>query len=241
MTSAATGLRLAGLATLSLALAVPGASRASAQAPQLPGGVQAPQPTVPEIFTLMGQFVRIAYNNQGFVTLGYRMAQESVGEEWALLEIGVTLRGSAKDRTLTREHLHVKTPDGTLIPLATQKEYAEAGSLRALNMRARTVRDSINYFPVEAHRPCAIQFFANLGQPGPQLAYDKVELSTSRGCLGRVFFRIPGGIKVGQHWLIVNFGDSEVQVPFRILTKEEEKEFKKSWEDIKKAHEESLK
>jgi hypothetical protein len=32
-----------------------------------------------------------------------------------------------------------------------------------------------------------------------------------------------------------------VQVPFRILTKEEAKAFSKSWQDLKKAHEESLK
>ena len=203
--------------------------------------VTPPKPTVPEIFTLMGQYVRIAYNNQGFATLGYRMAQDSAGEEWMLLEIGLTMRGSAENFTLKREHLSVKTPDGTVIPLATQKEYAEAGYLRALNTRARVVRDSINYFPVEASRACAIQFYANLGQAGPQIAYDQVELSSNRGCVGRVYFHIPGGIKVGQHWLNVNFGESEVQVPFRILTKEEAKQFQKSWEDIKKAHEESYK
>jgi hypothetical protein len=60
--------------------------------------------------------------------------------------------------------------------------------------------------------------------------------------VGRLYFNVPGGIKVGQHWLHVNFGESgEVQVPFRILTKEEEKQFKESWQDIKKAHEESYK
>ena len=208
---------------------------------QLPAGVEAPKPTVPEIFTLMGQYVRIAYNNTGFATLGYRMAQESVGEEWVLLEVGLTMRGSAKDVTLKRGDLSIKTPDGSIIGLATQKQYAEAGYLRALNMRTRVARDSINYFPVEATRACAIQFFANLGQPGPQLAYDQVELSSNRGCLGRLYFHVPGGIKVGQHWLNVNFGESEVQVPFRILTKEEAKQFEKSWEDIKKAHEATLK
>ena len=108
-------------------------------------------------------------------------------------------------------------------------------------MRTRVVRDSINYFPVDATRACAIQFFANLGQPGPQLAYDQVELSSNRGCLGRLYFHVPGGIKVGQHWLNVNFGESEVQVPFRILTKEEAKQFEKSWQDIKKAHDATLK
>jgi hypothetical protein len=94
---------------------------------------------------------------------------------------------------------------------------------------------------VEASRACAIAFFANVGDPGRQLAYDEVELSSTRGCVGRLYFHVPGGIKYGQHWLLVNFGGSEVQVPFRILTKEEEKEFKKSWQDLKKQHEESYK
>ena len=200
-----------------------------------------PIPTVPEIFTLMGQFVRVAYNNQGFVTLGYRMTQESIGEEWAMLEVGLTMRRPAKNFTLKRRDLSIKTPDGTVIPLATQKEYGEAGYLRALNMRSKVVRDSINYFPVDASRGCTLQFFANLGGAGPQLAYDQVELSMDRGCVGRLYFHVPGGIKVGQHWLIVNFGESTVEVPFRTLTKEEAKQFEKSWQDIKKAHEESLK
>ena len=34
----------------------------------------APQPTVPEIFTLTGAFVRVAYNNEGYVILGYQVA-----------------------------------------------------------------------------------------------------------------------------------------------------------------------
>jgi hypothetical protein len=46
---------------------------------------------------------------------------------------------------------------------------------------------------------------------------------------------------VGQYWLNVSFGESVVQVPFRLLTKEEAKEFEDSWEDIKKAHEDAMK
>lgn len=194
-----------------------------------------PQPTVPEVFTLMGQYVRVAYNNRGFATLGYRVAQQSVGEEWMLLEVGLTIRGG-KDYTLKREHLSIKTPDGSTIGLATQREFAEAGYLPALNMRAKVVRDSINYFPATVGRACALNFFVNPGQGGRAISFDQVELSQQRACVGRLYFKVPGGIKVGQHWLIVNYGDSEVQVPFRILTKEEEKEFSKSWEDIKKAH-----
>jgi hypothetical protein len=222
----------AAAATLAYVLVAGFGAPAAAQ-PQ----VTAPKPTVPEVFTLMGQYVRVAYNTQGFVTLGYRAAQNSVGEEWLLLDVGLTMRAPSKDFTLKREHLSLKTPDGSAIPLASQKEYADAGYLRALNGRAKVQRDTINYFPVEASRACAIGFFSNPGQSGSKLALEQVELSKERACMGRLFFHVPGGIKVGQHWLNVNFGESEVQVPFRILTKEEAKEFSKSWEDIKKAHE----
>ena len=47
--------------------------------------IKKPEPTVPEIFTLTGEFVRIAYNNEGYVTLGYRVANDSVAEDWMLL------------------------------------------------------------------------------------------------------------------------------------------------------------
>jgi hypothetical protein len=216
------------------ALLTGAASIAGAQTPV------APQPTVPEIFTLMGQFVRVAYNSEGFVTVGYRAAQQSVGDKWILLQVGLTVRKPTKDYVLKREHLSIKTPDGTQIGLATQEEYGKA-DLRALNMRTKAIRDSINYFPVDASRGCAVQFFAELGTPGPRLAFDEVELSAERACVGRLYFNVPEGIKVGQHWLNVKFAASEVQVPFRILTKEEEKEFSKTWQDLKKTHEESYK
>jgi hypothetical protein len=202
--------------------------------------VTAPEPTVPQVFTLMGQYVRVAYNNQGYATLGYRVAQQSIGEDWLLLEVGLTVRSGQKNYTLRRENLTLKVPDGSMVPLATQEEYSKA-NLRHLDMRERVVRDPINYFPIDASRACPLQFFASLDQRGPRLSYDEVELSQDRGCVGRLFFKVPGGIKVGQHWLYVKFADSEVQVPFRILTKDEAKQFEKSWQDIKEAHEERYK
>ena len=200
--------------------------------------VTPPQPTVPEIFTLMGQFVRVAYNQNGFVILGYRAAQDSVGDEWLLLEVGMTVRAPTPSLLLTRDALSLRTPDGRNIPLASQTEYAKA-DLRALNAHAKAVRDVINYFPVEATRPCTLQFFSEAGGRGPQISHDRVELSSDRACLGRLYFHVPGGIQVGQHWLDVQFGESEVQVPFRILTKDEEKQFRKSWQEIKKSHDAS--
>ena len=199
---------------------------------------KAPVPTVPEIFTLMGQYVRVAYNNEGYVTLGYRTANASVGNEWMLLEIGLTVRKGVSTSVLKRDAFSLKTPDGTTLPLATQQEYSK-GELQGLRTFANNVRDSISYFPGDVARRCAVSFFTDPDRRG--LSYDQVELNSMSGCLGRIYFHVPGGIKTGQHWLNVKFAESEVQVPFRILTKEEAKEFSKTWEDIKEEHDEATK
>jgi hypothetical protein len=199
---------------------------------------KAPEPTVPEVFTLMGQFVRVAYNNEGYVTLGYRTANASVGNEWMLLEIGLTVRDGAETEVLKRDAFSLETPDKTTIPLATQQEY-RTGELRGMQTLANHSRDTISYFPGGISRRCAISFFSDPDKKN--LTFDQVELNSQSGCLGRIYFHIPGGIKTGQHWLKVKFANGEVHVPFRILTKEEEKEFRKTWEDLKDEHDASTK
>jgi hypothetical protein len=193
--------------------------------------VPVPQPGVPELVTMEGRYVRISYNNEGFVTLGYRLANESVGQKWMLLEVGMTIRDNVPDYELTRAGLSLETPDGKTIALPSYSEYQDADT-RALTMRERVIRDSINYFPPKANKACSIQFF-----PDPQgglMPWDKVDLSDDRACLGRLFFPVPGGITYGQHFLNVQFAKTLVRVPFRILTKEEAKELDKHFKDIKK-------
>jgi hypothetical protein len=221
-------------AVMVVALLVTLAGGGAAFAQDQPLKVTPPQPTVPEVFTLMGQYVRMAYNNEGFATLGYVMAQEDIGKEWMLLSVGVTLRKPTEDYKLKREDLSITTPDGKKIPLATNDEYrSNAGAVNSLNRRAKVQKDSIDYFPLDATHPCALQFFADLGAAS-SFAYDWTELSWQRACVGRLFFRVPGGIQVGQHWLNIKFAGSELQVPFRTLTKDEAKQLSKSWKDLKK-------
>ena len=69
----------------------------------------------------------------------------------------------------------------------------------------------------------------------------RIELSDERGCLGRLYFPIPGGIAYGQHWLNVRFAKSLVRVPFRILTEDEEKMLSKNYKAIDKQIEEAFK
>jgi hypothetical protein len=204
---------------------------------QEPMKVQIPQPGVPQLMTMEGRYVRIAYNNEGFVTLGYKLANLSVGEKWMLLEVGFALRDGVPDYEMTREAISLETPDGQTIPLPGIAEYRQA-NLSALKQREKVQRDSIDYFPPNATRACAIQFFPDLDQRA--MPWNEVDLNDERACLGRLYFPVPGGITYGQHWLNVKFAKSVVRVPFRILTKEEDKLLDKNFKDIKKQVDEAF-
>jgi hypothetical protein len=218
---------------------------ASIGTPAVPAHAQAekpkvaiPQPGVPQVMTMEGRYVRAAYNNEGYAILGYQLANLSQGQEWMLIEFGIALRDGVPAYDLTRDKLSLETPDGKTLPLPTIEEY-RAVNLSALQMREKVQRDSINYFPPNAHQACRIGFFSDLDQRA--LPWDKVWLSDQRACLGRLFFHIPGGIQYGQHWLNVKFEQSLVRVPFRIFTKDEAKLLDKNYKDIEKQVEEAFK
>jgi hypothetical protein len=203
-----------------------------------PPTVKIPESGVSQVMTMEGKFVRAAYNNEGYVILGYQLVQRSVGEKWMLLEVGITLRDGVSDYKLTRDKLSLETPAGKTIPLPSQSEYME-GDLRSLEMREKVQRDSINYFPPMATRACRIGFFSEI--TNRTMAWDEVELSYTRACLGRLYFPIPEGIGYGQYWLNVQFEKSLIRVPFRVFTKEEEKTLSKHYKAISKQVEEAFK
>lgn len=191
--------------------------------------VKIPDAGVPQIGTIEGTFVRAAYNNEGYVILGYRAANESVGDEWLKLDTGMTVREKTPAYKLKRDAITLSTPDDAKLPLPPIEEYRKA-DLRALQGRTRMIRDSIDYFPPMASQSCRIGFFSNSGGP---MAWDEVELSSNRACLGEMYFKVPGGIKRGQYFLNVQFKDSLIRVPFRILTDEEEKMLEKNYKSIR--------
>jgi hypothetical protein len=230
-------VRLVALTLLSFVWMQPLGAAADGPMQQSPT-VKIPEPGVPQIMTLEGTWTRVAYNNEGYAIIGYRIVNLSIGEEWMLLEFGTTLRDGVDDYTLKRDALSLDTPDGKTVPLASVMEY-RAANLRALLNREKVQRDSINYFPPSASQGCRIGFFSELDSRA--MPYDQVELSDHRGCVGRLFFKVPGGITYGQYWLNVKFEKSLVRVPFRILTKDEEKLLSKNFSDIRKQVEAAFK
>lgn len=202
--------------------------RASAQAPT----VQIPNPGVPQVMTLEAKFVRVAYNNEAYVILGYQIANRTVGEEWIMLDVGLTLMEKVKDYTLTRDAVSLDTPDGHL-SLASISEYRQnEGKLQMLQNRMKVQRDSINYFPPWTHGVNRLGFFADLDSRA--MPWDQADVTNDRACMGQLYFHVPGGTTYGQYWLNVKFAQSVVRVPFRLFTAEEEKMLGKNFDEIKK-------
>jgi len=199
--------------------------------PQEKPVVQIPQAGVPQIITMEGKFVRASYNREGYVILGYQASNRSIGEEWMLLEVGMTILDNVPDQRMNRSAISLETPDGKTLPLPSISEQRGA-PVQAIQQRAKVQRDSINYFPTRASKACALLFFPDLSSRA--LPFDDVDLSNDRACLGRLYFHIPGGIAYGQHWLNVKFQNSLVRVPFRILTEDEEKFVSKNYKSIEK-------
>ena len=179
-----------------------------------------------------GLFVRVAETSEGFVVLGYRIANESVNQEWMLLDVGMTVLKGVKGQKITRDDIKLVTPDHKVIDLPTPEEYDKVrGSLAGLERKANTIGDSINYFPPAANQACRIGFFATTTGSQAALSFDAVELSASRACVGRLFFHVPGGIQYGNYNLDVKFADSVVKVPLEIMNKQQAEDFEKKWKE----------
>jgi len=185
-----------------------------------------------------GEYVRRVQNDQAVTVLGYRTANASIGQEWLMVEISMTVL-PGQNMTLKREDFWLTTPDGNRVDLATQEEFNKgSGAVRALDARANISRDSLNYLPTQANIPCRIGFFSDASTPARGLTYAQFSMNPNSACGGRLYWIIPDGIKYGQHFLNIQLSDQVMKVPFKIMTKEDLKEAKamvKEWEKEQKA------
>lgn len=221
-----TALILAGLSLPWAALAM--AAPAPTQAPD-PPACAIPEPGVPEVISVKGKFIRVAYNDEGFVVVGFMSPNRALGGEWMLLDFGATLLDKTPNYTLTRDAITLETPGGQTIPLAPVIEQ-RGGATEALQWRAIRENPAMAYFPTFASEPCSIPFFYD--EFARLLPVGEVELSVHRGCYGRIFFHLPDGIALGQYWLNVKFAASVVRVPFTVMTPAEEQYVQENLEAI---------
>jgi hypothetical protein len=163
----------------------------------------------------LGEYILRERGAEAEVVLGYRFANMSLGEEWLILELAVT-SPPGQSAKVERDNIFVRTPDGVRIPAATQKAFNEAyQKMRSTVTQANVARDPMDYFPPN-REPCSIQMYV---APGEGVAFDQVTVNDRRGCQGKMFFYVPGGIQPGRWVLGIDLEETDIRIPFELQAK----------------------
>jgi hypothetical protein len=158
----------------------------------------------------VGQYILKQEGPELWAVLGYKFANTQLGDEWMILEIAVT-SPQGQTATVTRDDIFVRTPAGNRLPVASQREFNQAwNALRPTISQANINRDPLEYFP-PSRLECALQFFV---APGEGVAFDEVTVNDRRGCVGRLFINVPGGIQSGRWVFGIDLPESEIRIPF---------------------------
>ena len=149
-----------------------------------------------------------------------------------LLEVGIALRDGVPDYDPEARGDVARDSRRQDDPAGVEQEY-RAANLKALEQRVR--RSSATRSTTS--RRTRTRRAGSASSPiwtSARCRGTRSSCQHQRACLGRFFFQVPGGITYGQYWLNVKFANSLVRVPFRVLTKEENKLLDKHFDDIKK-------
>jgi hypothetical protein len=160
----------------------------------------------------MGQYILRQYGPELWTVLGYKFANSQIGDEWMILEVALS-SPPGQVATVRREEVFLRTPGGDRIPVPTQKEFNQVyGSLQSTIARANVNRDPLDYFPPD-REDCALQFFVI---PGRGVSFDEIVVNQFRGCFGRLYIKVPGGIQPGRWTFAIDLPESEIRIPFEL-------------------------
>ncbi len=160
----------------------------------------------------VGQYILRQYGPELWTVLSYKFANTQIGEEWMILEVGLSAP-SGQAATVTRENVFLRTPGGDRIALPSQSQFNEVyGSLRSTIAKANVNRDPLDYFPPDREE-CAMQFYVT---PGGGVSFDEVTVNQYRGCFGRLYINVPGGIQPGRWTFAIDLPESEIRIPFEL-------------------------
>lgn len=163
----------------------------------------------------LGEHILKQFGPELWTVLGYKFASTQLGDEWMILEVGLS-SPAGQNAKVEREEIFLLAPSGNRVPLPTQEEFNKAwGELRPVIAKANVNRDPLEYFP-PSRIECAMQFFV---APGQGVSFDEVTVNDRRGCFGRLYFNVPGGIQSGRWVFGIDLEESEIRIPFELEAK----------------------
>ena len=148
------------------------------------------------------------------VVVGYKHAQLHLDRPWILLETCLSASGN-QPVEIFREDVSLILPDGTRVPMPSQKKMAQGlPDLRRVLNEARVMRDPLGgYFPGRT-REERLGFFA---VPGEQIVFDRVTVNRDTLAWGDLFFESPKGrFAPGIYTLVMENKAAHVRLPLAL-------------------------
>lgn len=148
------------------------------------------------------------------VVVGYKHAQLHLDSSWILLQTCLSASGN-QPVEIFREDVSLILPDGTQVPLPSQKKMAQGlPDLRRMLNQARVTRDPLGGYFSGRTREERLGFFA---VPGEQIVFDRVTVNRETLAWGDLFFESPRGrFEPGIYTLVVENKLAHVRLPLAL-------------------------
>ncbi len=144
------------------------------------------------------------------VVVSDRFARYNPEGKWLLLDTAMTATSDPVE--IPRGAIAVRTPDGTVVPLATQAEFEmHYPQLASMLMRARVAGEPLGYLIPARYR--SLRLFA---PRGIGIVWDSAWLDQFHNSYGRLYFNLPNGVQKGQYELLIHLPNDNVVIPFTV-------------------------
>jgi hypothetical protein len=148
------------------------------------------------------------------VVVGYKHAQYHLDSRWIVLEACISATTS-QPVEIYREDVALLGPDGTRMPMPSQKKMAQGiPDLRRMLLQAQVIRDPIGgYFPGRL-REERLGFFT---MPGEGIVFDQVTVDHETLAWGHLFFESPNSrFEPGIYTLVMENKVAHVRIPLAL-------------------------
>ena len=144
------------------------------------------------------------------VVVSDRYARYNPVGKWLLLDTVMT--ATSDPVQIPRGAFAVRTPDGSVVPLATQAQFElHYPQLASMLMRARVSREPLGYLT-----PARYRFLRLFAPHGIGIAWDSAWLDEFHNSFGRLYFNLPNGVQKGEYQLLIHLPGHEVVIPFTV-------------------------
>jgi hypothetical protein len=174
------------------------------------GTVAVADPAPASQLTQVGATAIVYKGPQINVVVSDRFARYNPEGKWLLLDTAMTATSDPVE--IPRGAIAVRTPDGTVVPLATQADFElHYSQLASTLMRARVAGEPLGYLIPARYR--SLRLFA---PRGIGIVWDSAWLDQFHNSYGRLYFNLPNGVQKGRYELLIHLPNDEVVIPFTV-------------------------